>query len=408
MNSKNKREKGDKKRCRPAAGRQSSALVADATTSQSEGVATMVHSLVSQVPRIFGNLRLRMVYAIVCSPIVIYNILVATCEARSAAGPVAWLPLLMWHGYCIVVSCTVILFALCWRLHMAQVDANKDKQRHEKLAAGADSNVASIEEESTPAAQFTALHAACEDLVDKSKDISDQITAQTEVVHKLTDVFEEMRRSLDETMQGFEHKTARRKAKMEAIWEELDMLKDDMDDMMRPPHLRRILIREAMYTLGLLVEQYVYEDHSSECVRALTLNQLQCLYDMRQLSTGQARRWEHVVDFLGRCVSMEELLIVDSHLRKACPGPALGYDAQKESTNLRDLKRWARRLYSKEEYTQLHAPLQQMLEVLSEFTNVDRPCLPDCSFASKLQPSLERPSQAATTLLTAAPFRLHH
>ncbi|CAL8462022.1 g1553 [Coccomyxa elongata] len=210
------------------------------------------------------------------------------------------------------------------------------------------------------------------------------------MVQEATDVLERMHQSIDEIKQQFDREMAPLKANLKAMREELDMLKQDVDDFPKPPHLRRILLTEAMYTLGLLVEQYVHNDKSIDYVRALTLNQLQCLYDTRQLSTGQARRWEHVVDFVGCCVSLEKLLIVDSHLRKACAGPALGYEREQETAGLKDLQRWARRLYNEEEYPRLHAPLQKMLEVLSQFSSIDRPCLPDRSFASMLHPNLLR------------------
>lgn len=93
------------------------------------------------------------------------------------------------------------------------------------------------------------------------------------------------------------------------------------------------------------------------------------------------------MDFLNSHVSMEELLIVDTELRKARRGLAHSKEVEK-MVNLEDLKEWAAVLYSQEDHPNLHGPLQKMLDILGEFTSVDMPYVPVRSFALKLHHSL--------------------
>lgn len=244
----------------------------------------------------------------------------------------------------------------------------------------------------TPAAQNKALHEVCGSLLDSFNGIPERLTKQAEALKKFVKVFESICQHIEKVKEENRSTIASYKKCTQALFEEIRVLNDKADEYLEP--FQRIALGEAVCTLSSLAVQHVFGSQGTDFEHPLSLNQLDSMYKagqldpkQAQLSPKQARRWEQVMAFVGSQVSMEELLLVDSELRSACFGDAHGTDDEK-NTELEDLLEYAARLYSKEKHPDLHLPLQKMLTILAQFSSKKTPCVPDCTFASKMNRSL--------------------
>lgn len=255
------------------------------------------------------------------------------------------------------------------------------------LTATAYRDIAEIEKAAdTPAAQIRALHKVCGSLLDSFEIIPEQLTVQAEALQKFAEVFQSLCQQMEDAKEEVTRRVAEFEQRTEAKCREIDQFLDEMDTWMEPT--QRMLLGEAAYTLASLAEEHVYGSKGSDFEHHLSLNQLHSMFTAGQLNAKQRRRWEEVMQFVDSQVSMEELLSVDSELRKACYGDAHGIDEEKKEATLEKLQQWAGTHYSQEQHPNLHRPVQEMLSILAQFSSKNMPCVPDCTFASKLHRSL--------------------